>query len=199
VKEKVDLMIDLETLGQGSHAVVISLGACFFDLSKGQILNTFYTALDVDEQIKSGREVDGSTLRWWMSQSGAAKKVFHEQARPAKEVLTIFSNWVLQTATISKIQAWGNGSTFDISIMEDLFKQYSVKTPWMYNGVMDLRTFKRFVAGGAQVEKLGTDHNALDDAISQATYVIRHIHASKVVETKVVNPVESPKENVQPE
>jgi hypothetical protein len=175
MKEKVDLMIDLETLGQGPHAVVLSLGACFFNITSGQILGTFEMALDVDEQMKRGREVDGSTLKWWMGQSGAAKKVFHEQAKPAKEVLTIFSNWVLQTTTIGKVQAWGNGSTFDISMMEDIMKQYEVKIPWLYNGVMDLRTFKRFCAGGAQVEKLGTNHNALDDAISQATYVIKNV------------------------
>jgi hypothetical protein len=176
MKEVADLMIDLETLGQGPHAVIISIGACFFDISKGQILGTFYMATDVDGQIKDGRSVDASTIKWWMGQSGAAKKVFHEKAKPVKEVLTIFSNWVLQTATISKIKPWGNGATFDISIMEDLLKQYEVKVPWMYNGVMDLRTFKRFCAGGAQVEKLGTDHNALDDAVSQATYIIRHVH-----------------------
>lgn len=175
MKEVSDLMIDLETLGKGPDAVVISVGACFFNISTAQILGTFYMACTVDDQLEMGRKVDGSTIKFWMTQEGASKKVFHEQAKPFKDVMTIFSKWVLDTTTISKVKAWGNGSIFDISIMESMFEMCKVKTPWMYNGVMDLRTFKRFVAGGAQVEKLGTNHNALDDAISQAAYVIKHV------------------------
>lgn len=170
-----DLMIDFETLGTDPQTTVISIGACFFDEATETIGPTFYMAFDVDGQIKDGRNITGSTLKWWMGQSGAAKKVFHEKAKPAKEVLELFSQWVLAQNTISKIQPWGNGSTFDISIIEDMFRMYNVKCPWIYYNVFDLRTFKRYVAGGAKVDKSeGVDHNALDDAINQAKYVIQH-------------------------
>jgi len=169
-----DLMIDFETLGQTPSTTVISVGAVFFDPVTGQKGPTFYMAFDVDEQIKRGRSIDGSTLKWWMSQSGAAKKVFNEKAQPAKEVLELFSKWVLSNNTVSKIYPWGNGSSFDISIFEDLFRMYDVKCPWLYYNVFDVRTFKRFIANGAKVEKTGVDHNALDDAQAQADYVIEH-------------------------
>ena len=168
-----DLMIDFETLGQTPSTIVISLGAVFFDQETGEIGPTFYMAFDVDEQLKKGRTIDGDTLRWWMGQSGAAKKVFNEKSKPAKEVLDTFSKWVLSQNTISKINPWGNGSSFDISIIEDLFRMYEVKCPWMFYNVYDLRTFKRYVAGkGAKVDKSeGVDHNALDDAKPQPKFV----------------------------
>ena len=72
------------------------------------------------------------------------------------------------------MKVWGNGSTFDISIMENILNMYRIKLPWSYNGVMDLRTFRRFIARGATVENLGVAHNALDDAKSQAVFVIKH-------------------------
>lgn len=170
-----DLMIDFETLGQDPDTTVISIGACFFDEASGSIGPTFYMAFDVDEQIRKGRTITGDTLKWWMGQSGAAKKVFNEKAKPAKDVLTLFSQWVLANNTISKIKPWGNGSTFDISIIEDMFRMYDVKCPWLYYNVFDLRTFKRYIANGAKVDKSeGTDHNALDDSIAQAKYVIQH-------------------------
>lgn len=170
-----DLMIDFETLGQTPSTTVISLGAVFFDPETGQKGPTFYMAFDVDEQMKRGRTIDGSTLKWWMGQSDAAKKVFNEKAQPAKEVLELFSKWCLSQNTISKILPWGNGSTFDISIIEDMFRMYDVKCPWLYYNVYDLRTFKRFVANGAKVPKTeGVNHNALDDAQNQANYVIEH-------------------------
>lgn len=170
-----DLMIDFETLGTDPDTCVISVGACFFDETTGQIGPTFYMAFDIDEQLKKGRSITGSTLKWWMGQSGAAKKVFNEQAQPAKDVLTLFSKWVLSQNTISKIKPWGNGSSFDISIIEDMFRMYDIKCPWLYYSVYDLRTFKRYIANGAKVVVAeGTAHNALDDAIAQAKYVIEH-------------------------
>lgn len=170
-----DLMIDFETLGTDPDTAVISLGAVFFDESTGELGPSFYMAFDIDDQLKKGRSITGSTLRWWMSQSGAAKKVFNEQAKPAKEVLTLFVQWVLAQNTISKIKPWGNGSTFDISIIEDMLRMYDIKCPWMYYNTYDLRTFKRYIAGGAKVVVAeGTAHNALDDAKAQALYVIEH-------------------------
>lgn len=170
-----DLMIDFETLGQNPDTTVISLGACFFDEATQEIGPTFYMAFDIDEQIKRGRSITGSTLQWWMNQSGAAKKVFNEKAKPAKDVLELFSKWVLGQTTISKVKPWGNGSTFDISIIEDLFRMYDVKCPWLYYNVYDLRTFRRYIANNAKVDKSsGIDHNALDDAKAQATFVIEH-------------------------
>lgn len=170
-----DLMIDFETLGQTPETAVISLGACFFDEDSGKIGPTFYMAFEIDEQLKKGRTIDASTLKWWMSQSDGAKKVFNEKAQPAKEVLELFAKWVLANNTISKIRPWGNGSSFDISIIEHAFRMYGVKCPWLYYNVFDLRTFKRYIANNAKVDKSsGVNHNALDDAINQAKFVIEH-------------------------
>lgn len=168
-------MIDFETIGQNPDTAVISLGACFFDEKSGEIGPTFYMAFDIDEQLKRGRTVTADTLKFWMNQSGAAKKVFNEKAKPAKEVLELFSQWVLSNNTIGKVQPWGNGSSFDISIIEHLFRMYEVKCPWQFFNIYDLRTFKRYIAGGAKVDKSeGVNHNALDDAKNQALYVIKY-------------------------
>lgn len=176
-----ELMIDFETLGTDEDAVVVSIGACFFNLETGLLGNTFYMAFEIEDQIKKGRVISPSTLKWWMGQSDGAKKVFHEQAKPTEQVLQTFVTWVSSVATISKVKPWGNGSTFDISIIEHLFRQYNVKAPWLYYNVMDLRTFKRFVANNSKVEKLGTNHNAVDDAISQAKYVLQYVQNRKEV------------------
>lgn len=166
-----DCMIDLETLGTDPNCPVVSLGAVFFDIETKKLGPTFYLPCDVSEQIARGRKPSGDTIKWWMSQSDAAKKVFHEQAKPMAEVLTLFIQWY--KANYPKgAYVWGNGSTFDITIMEDLFRDYKIKLPWGYNKAMDLRTFKRFQKGGEQVKKSGVAHNALDDAISQANYVM---------------------------
>lgn len=166
-----DCMIDLETLGTSPQTPVISVGAVFFDIDRKTLGTTFYLPCDVNEQIARGRKPTGETLKWWMSQSDAAKRVFHEQAKPMKDVLTLFVQWY-KANNPKGAYVWGNGSTFDISILEDLFRDYDIKCPWGYNKPMDLRTYKRFQKSGEQVKKGGINHNALDDAISQANYVM---------------------------
>jgi hypothetical protein len=170
-----DIMIDLETLSTGPDAIVLSIGACVFDIKSQQILSTFIQIPDVQDQMKKGREIEASTLKWWFGQSDAAKKVFHEKARPTEEVLKTFSQWIANNVLLKKDRkVWGNGSHFDISILENLFKQYGIEVPWLYYNVYDLRTFKRFVGLNAKVEKQGVNHNALDDAIGQAQYVMKY-------------------------
>lgn len=176
-----DLMIDLETLGTGVDAPVISIGAAFFDIEKKLIGDTFYMVCDVADQMDSKvRHADSSTIKWWMSQGNAAKQVFKDGHKPTKEVLETFRAWIMAHAgsraqSTKKCNPWGNGSSFDITLMETLFKDYGVQCPWLYYNVMDLRTFRRFVANGAKVEKLeGTNHNALDDAVNQINFIFKH-------------------------
>lgn len=170
-----DLMIDFETLDVIPKAVVISLGACFFDIEKGTLGGTFYLPFEIETQMKEGRTISASTLKWWMSQEDAAKKVFHEQAQDTADTLNRFVLWVKSNCPNSrKLKIWGNGSTFDVSIIEDLFRDYEIKAPWSYSSVMDLRTFRRFVANGEKIENSGVKHNALDDAKAQAEFVIKY-------------------------
>lgn len=166
-----DVMTDLETLGTTPRAVVISLGAVFFDVNTRTFGPTFEMVLDTGEQIKRGREVNPDTLKWWMQQDAAAKKVFHEKAKPVAEVLKTFSQWYLLNNP-NRAFVWGNGATFDISILEDLYREYDLECPWGYNKAMDVRTFKRFSRQGAQIKKSGVNHRALDDALSQAAFVM---------------------------
>jgi len=174
-----DLMIDLETLGTHDRSPVISIGAAWFDIEKKQIGETFYLVMDVADQIDSKiRFADASTIKWWMTQKDAAKNVFKEGARPSKEVLELFAQWILKTAGASKNSKatrkcfpWGNGASFDLTLMTSMFESYGVDCPWMFYNEMDLRTYRRFIGKGKKVEKLGTNHNALDDAISQIKYI----------------------------
>lgn len=169
-----ELSLDWETLGTDPNTVVISIGACFFDIETGTIGETFYRTIDVDSQVKDGRTITGDTLKWWMGQADGAKKVFAEDALPIRTTMLQFEEWLSKNKR-GDIKPWGNGATFDVSIAENLFKQYEIKCPWIFWNVNDLRTFRRFVANNEKVPRTeGIHHNALSDAINQAKYVIKY-------------------------
>lgn len=167
-----DIMIDLETFGTGQNAVIASIGACFFNIETGKIGNTFELNLNFDDQFDVGRRADMSTIMWWLDQSKEAREALTKAKRiDTFSALSGFSHFYGK----SKAKVWGNGSTFDISLMESLYSDFKLQCPWKFYNVMDLRTFKRFTAKGATVPKGGTNHRALDDAISQANYVMEHL------------------------
>lgn len=161
-----DLMIDIETLGKIETAPVLSIGATFFNVDG--LVDNFYAELMVQEQFDLGRVPCASTIDWWIQQEDAAKKFNNK--RPVEDVLNEFFTFcTLHRDPIP----WGNGSTFDISILENLFRMYGYDVPWKFYKVRDLRTFKEYVDDGEGIERVGTYHNALDDAITQALVVIR--------------------------
>lgn len=176
-------MVDIETLGKTNKAPVMSLGAVLFNNTG--MYDRFYIRFDVEGQIDSNiRRTDGSTIKWWMSQEGAAQKVFSEQAVDTKvalqQFITFYKELLLKYDLQEKdLKVWGNGPTFDMTIMESLFEDYGLKAPWYFRGIRDLRTFKEFVYDGSQTERVGTHHNALDDAEYQAQVVIDGMNGKK--------------------
>ena len=169
-----DLMIDLETLGVNNSCPVISIGAVFFDSNSG-LGKSFYKVLNVEEQISSRKRlVDGSTIKWWMGQKDAAQKVFKEGSVSTAQGLQEFVNFIKEHAG-DDAKPWGNGSTFDISILESILEDYGVEIPWKFYNIRDLRTYKEFVYDGIDLSRTGTFHNALDDAIYQAEVVLEGI------------------------
>lgn len=166
-----NLMIDIETLGIDPKAPVISIGAVYFD--EKQTYAQFYINVDAHHQIDSGlRKFDASTIKWWMNQEDAAKKVFKENAVPVKQALNAFRSFIAGSGGFENTKPWGNGSNFDITILESLFKDYELPIPWNFRNIRDLRTFKEYVYDGAKTKRVGTHHNAIDDALYQAQVVI---------------------------
>lgn len=168
-----DLMVDLETLGTKSDAVVLSIGACFFDRKKKTLGEKFYLVLTIQDQINAGRKVNAATLQWWLKQNNAAQSVFLQEGTQTVQALTQFTTWITTNGN-PNIKVWGNGSTFDVSIMEHIFDMFLVTIPWKYSKVRDLRTFTEECANNSAVTRSDGHHNALTDAIDQANYVLQY-------------------------
>lgn len=186
-----NLMVDIETLGIKNDAPVMSLGAVLFNDTG--TYDEFYVRFDVEGQIDSGkRKVDGQTIKWWMSQENAAQKVFSEQSvhtPHALELFNTFFNDILLKYDLKQkdLRVWGNGPTFDMTIMESLFQDYGMKAPWNFRAIRDYRTFKDFIYDGSETEREGTYHNALDDARYQAQVIIDGLKKKMIVNATLLN------------
>ena len=167
-----DLMIDLETLGTRVNAPIVAVGACFFDINTGKIGKTFEAVMDLSLVLRYGR-MDGDTLKWWLGQSeDARQKLVRGRSDPLK-VYPAFVEFV--AAGGDGVRPWGNGASFDISMLEyTLARVIERRPPWDFWNIRDCRTIKH-IASDLKLkfdgERKGTHHSALDDAVFQAEWV----------------------------
>ena len=172
------LILDLETLDTKPSAIVLSIGAVLFN--QFGIQSEFYADLNFETQLSQKRTMSQSTLNWWMNQTTGRK--FNFPTSPYQEQLTQFLTWLNPRVNIDKdFKAWGNGSGFDLTIIESLLVNAGLEIPWHYFQIRDLRTFREYVADGERIERdTEQTHNALVDARNQAEYVIKHMKAKNL-------------------
>ena len=112
-------MIDLETLATTPEAAILTIGACKFDPHGDTIADTFYERIDIDTQ---DRDINPSTIEWWSKQDPSImEEAFSAKGRMNVEtMLDQLTKWLVGVDTI-----WGHGYGFDISILEDLYRNWN--------------------------------------------------------------------------
>lgn len=163
------LMIDLETLGNGSNSVICSIGAVEFNLKTGETGREYYQVIDIQSCLNAGLKVDGSTIQWWLTQSEAARQEIAKQG-------TVLKTALLGMACPSRfdwdsVQVWGNGAKFDLGILFDAYRACGLQAPWKHWNERDVRTLVSF---NPEIKKNATHngiaHNALSDCHHQIAY-----------------------------
>lgn len=178
-----NVMLDIETLGTSKNAVIISIGAVFFDPATGQLGSELYHTIKRESCEAYGLEVDESTVKWWSEQSEEARAVLTDPyAEDLHQVLKYFDWWLWENLHDAKtVEVWGNGSSFDCGIVDNAYRRCGIKLPWRYANERDVRTIVSLGRNLLNIDPkydfpfVGTAHNALADAKHQAAYV-SHIY-----------------------
>lgn len=175
----VHIMVDMETMGKKSNAPIVSIGAVLFNPATGILGETFYKVVSLESSVSWGAEIDPSTVIWWLKQSPEARSaIANDDAIKLDDALLMFTDFVLENVTggRKKAQVWGNGATFDNTILRSSFDLACLDCPWDYWNDRDVRTMVELGRAIGFDPKTaipfeGDRHNALADAQHQARYV----------------------------
>lgn len=141
-------MLDLETLGTTSKAVIAECAAVLFD-PYGEMLsdepvsaNVFYRPVDLQACLRLGMEVTGGTILFWLSQPEGARQRLLQAENDHKTVmphtlLTELTTWIMAKDVR---YVWSRGITFDIGILNSYYEKLNRETPWSFRDVRDSRT-----------------------------------------------------------
>ncbi len=161
---KIDVMIDIETLGTTPGSAILSIAVVPFGLHSP--VEHFYEKISQESCIEKGLHIDDATVKWWDSQNAAAKQEAFSGTEKIEDVLSRLTLYIKQLGTV---RPWGNGASFDVPLLEAAYIKCGMRAPWAYYNAMCYRTLKNlfpFLVPTVPVMK----HNALEDARSQAAH-----------------------------
>lgn len=171
-KSKKQVMVDIETLSVRPYAAILSIGAVAFNIEQG-VLDTFYTNVDANSCKDAGLHISKDTVEWWSQQSKEARQALTVNPLPVNEALQNFADWF---GNDRNTVIWGNGSAFDISILESAYWNTGLTIPWSPWKVQCFRTVLNLVGvsnKSIRESENDTHHNALDDAMSQTKTILK--------------------------
>lgn len=168
------VMLDLETMGTDTNSVILSIGAIKF--TKGfehkeddnpltfpeNIM--FHKKITTMSCISLGMAISKDTMNWWHKQSIYNQKdtLFSTDCENLYNVLVKFTQFFKGSTFI-----WGNGSSFDVSILENAYKLCGLEIPWKYYDVRDLRTLYDLANLKSYHVPNRNKHNPVNDCHSQ--------------------------------
>lgn len=174
-------MLDLETWGltPGSH--LRSIGAVEFDPHQGALGDKFYCNIAANPTY--GLTSDEETRKWWAKQPFAAREALHHKQCDLLVALARFTQWFSGRAEDRvTIRLWAHGPQFDCSIFDAAYRAVGLPPPWHYRAPRDCRTMLEAAGMDPTTDfpLVGTEHNALDDAVSQALGVMEAFHRLRI-------------------
>jgi len=156
------VMVDIETLGTEPGCAILSIGAAVFD--HDGVDETWAMSVDLESCEAYGLDADLSTLSWWLKRSDEAQAAALEGGEPLGDVLREFTQWYRSR---NADQLWANSPIFDVAILDAACERVGIESPWSFWELRDYRTLSD-LAIAEDIEREGTSHEALDDAVHQA-------------------------------
>lgn len=176
-----DMMVDLETLGNGENKCIVQIGACYFDRSTGAVGKTFKCNIDAASATKEGFQIDAPTVYWWLNQSDAARaSILADPKLPIREAMANFSEFAAEAKCI-----WSH-ATFDFVTLSQTYQKLGIAPKYAYRTARDIRTLMDlFNITVDKTSRQGTHHDGLDDALHQVKYCMEAF--TKLEQLKLAN------------
>lgn len=195
----IHVMVDIETMGVGVQAPLLTIGAVLFDpkmQSTAESLAKRSTLIhvEIEEAVKHSGGVEGGTLAWWLGQDNLAiKGLLSKNAVSMETALQRFRQFCIDrnpklddlffqghSQLPQACAVWAKSPDFDCKNMEDKYQRvydFSVEQrfPLPFYQFRCVRTLQDLAWPGGPDDipkfQTGTKHDARADAIQQAMVV----------------------------
>lgn len=165
---KMNIMLDLETMGVQHNAAIVSIGACSF--TREGIKDTFYTNIDLESSVQYLGTISASTVMWWLKQSDEARKALVEPTPVNLPIaLEAFTQWCNK---VGEADYWCRGKDFDFPILSSSYYRLGRNSPYLTSKLNCYRQARKETTWVEDDTKRAV-HNALSDCINQTNHLLK--------------------------
>ena len=178
MKPRIEVMVDLETLGHDTNTPIIMIAWIVFSFENTDLLQRKI-------YVKHDRaEINLETLQWWLkTDASLLKDILDNGEMNERDALTQFVESIMELKETYDVQLWGNGILFDNAIIQGKCQRYGLTYPIDYDKDRDVRTLvdmyitkygvtKAFLK---ELFKPTREHDAMDDCIAQIN-MVKHLY-----------------------
>jgi hypothetical protein len=147
MKDIIDVMLDLETLGLGNAPVISQISAVAFDINNGSTFEEFNEKTSPQSCVKIGLKIDAGTVEWWLKQDqGVLNNVIVKSITEGDEITNVLQSFskylsnLKKTHNAKELRVWGNGTLADNKWIESAFELANIPKPFKYWEHSDVRT-----------------------------------------------------------
>lgn len=166
------IVLDLETLGTKHDSEILEIGAV--SICEDRLCLAFNAFIKLDQTIR----IDRDTLSWWLTQGESLAKTLEKGILPLRDALIRFNEFLKNSHEYVLV---GNGSTFDITILESAYERAGVENPTSFRQYRDLRTYEDAfeLVTGRKASKKKAVHSAYEDAYLEAEELLEILKTLK--------------------
>ena len=165
-------MVDIETLSTRITARIMQVAVVVFN-AQGIIDQKMWV---LDQARQPSRHVDIGTLLFWLNTNPERLRTLLSPGG-AVGVEDFHSDLVAMRDKYSPEGWWAHSPSFDLVLLEDLFKWCKLISPWAFRQALDTRTLS-YLADAKMIKADPKDqHDALSDALAQARWVINVVNS----------------------
>lgn len=135
-EKRIDIMVDIETLGVALNSPIFQISAACFDIETGKILEVDNKRVVFDQFANLSKDknlnVDGNTLIWWIDKypEMLKKLLTKDLGHTRKGLLEAFSRFLQELPALfgaeqKNIYLWGNGINFDNNLIKYQIEAYA--------------------------------------------------------------------------
>lgn len=169
------IMVDIETLGTGVDAPILTIGAVCFDPFASSPGKRFYATIHPACYDKYGHffTISYETLLWWLKQEEAPRNeaFFAKNQVEVDVALKQFHDFI--DAQPKPLFMWSHGKEFDLPILAKAMNNFSIGIPWKFFNTRDTRTLFDVGHVGMTTSPDHDLHHAIGDCLRQIDAVQR--------------------------
>ena len=161
-----NMMLDIETFGTSVDAVIVQIGAAYFNRGTGEVGETFKANIDANSCVEEGFTIDADTVYWWMHQRREAmESIMKPPLVVIRSGLSYFNEFAKKADKV-----WCH-ATFDFPLIMNYMKKLKIYPNFRYTAARDIRTLTDLGKHDWEKhERKDTHHDALADCLFQIKY-----------------------------